>query len=573
MSPEPMTLVEQIISHAAGQPARAGDLVIVPVHRCMTHDSLTPEVIDALENDLGVTQIQDPDRVAVIVDHVAPASSVATANAQVRVRRWVRAQGISRFYDVGAGICHQIMVEEGLVQPGEIALGTDSHATAYGAIGALGTGVGTRDMALALASGHTWLRVPETLRVRLQGRFRRGADALGVSAKDLSLHLCGLLGLDGATYQAVEFHGGDWLTLDERLTLAGMTTELGAKAGLIPPTGVVADGLAVPDWLAVQEGASYARTLDVDLDALRPLVAIPPEVDHVVAAAELADVAVDQVFVGTCTNGRLSDLQIAAEILAGRQVAKGVRLQGRFRRGVGAKDLSLHLCGLLGLDGATYQAVEFHGGDWLTLDERLTLTGMTTELGAKAGLVPPTGVVAEGLAVPDWLAVQEGATYARTLDVDLDALAPLVAIPPEVDHVVAAAELADVAVNQVFIGTCTNGRLSDLQIAAEILAGRQVAAGVRLLVIPASHRILQQATEDGTLATLLRAGATVGTPGCGPCIGRHLGVMGAGEVALSTANRNFRGRMGDPDARIYLASPAVAAASALTGHITDPSEV
>jgi len=413
MSPEPMTLVEQIISHAAGQPARAGDLVIVPVHRCMTHDSLTPEVIDALENDLGVTQIQDPDRVAVIVDHVAPASSVATANAQVRVRRWVRAQGITRFYDVGAGICHQIMVEEGLVQPGEIALGTDSHATAYGAIGALGTGVGTRDMALALASGQTWLRVPETLRVQLHGRFRPG---------------------------------------------------------------------------------------------------------------------------------------------------------------VGAKDLSLHLCGLLGLDGATYQAVEFHGGDWLTLDERLTLAGMTTELGAKAGIIPPTGVVAESLSVPDWLAVQEGATYARTLDVDLDALAPLVAIPPEVDHVMPAAELADVAVDQVFIGTCTNGRLSDLQIAAEILAGHHIAAGVRLLVIPASHRILQQATDDGTLATLLRAGATVGTPGCGPCIGRHLGVMGAGEVALSTANRNFRGRMGDPDARIYLASPAVAAASALTGHITDPSE-
>jgi len=409
-----MTLVEQIISRAAGQPARAGDLVIVPVHRCMTHDSLTPEVIDALENDLGVTQIQDPDRVAVIVDHVAPASSVATANAQVRVRRWVRAQGITRFYDVGAGICHQIMVEEGLVQPGEIALGTDSHATAYGAIGALGTGVGTRDMALALASGHTWLRVPETLRVRLHGRFRRGA---------------------------------------------------------------------------------------------------------------------------------------------------------------GAKDLSLHLCGLLGLDGATYQAVEFHGGDWLTLDERLTLAGMTTELGAKAGIIPPTGVVAESLSVPDWLAVQEGATYARTLDVDLDALAPLVAIPPEVDHVMPAAELADVAVDQVFIGTCTNGRLSDLQIAAEILAGHHIAAGVRLLVIPASHRILQQATDDGTLATLLRAGATVGTPGCGPCIGRHLGVMGAGEVALSTANRNFRGRMGDPEGLIYLASPETAAASALTGRITDPRKV
>jgi len=412
--PNALTLSEQILSHAAGRTVRAGDLVIVPVDRCMTHDSLTPEVLDALRDGLGCERVYDPERVVAIIDHVAPAASVATADAQVRVRRWVAEQGIRRFYDAGAGVCHQVMIEEGLVAPGQVALGTDSHATSYGAVGAFGTGVGTGDMALALASGRTWLKVPETLRVRATGRF-------------------------------------------------------------------------------------------------------------------------------------------------------GVR--------VGAKDLSLHLCGLLGLDGATYQAVEFHGLDWLSLDGRETLCGMTTELGAKAGLIPPSGEVAERFPPPEWLRVTEGARYGRTVDVNLGALPSLVAVPPEVDHVAPAGDLGDVRVDMVFIGTCTNGRLEDLRAAAEILRGRRVAPGVRLLVIPASARILRDAVADGTLATLLEAGASIGTPGCGPCIGRHMGVIGAGEVCLSTANRNFRGRMGSPEGRIYLSSPETAAATALRGIISDPSDV
>jgi methanogen homoaconitase large subunit len=410
----PPTLSEQILSRAAGQEARAGDLVIVPVHRCMSHDSLTPEVIAAMDEVLGAQRVRHPERVAVIMDHVAPAANVSTANAQALVRRWVAEQGIDNFYDVGRGVCHQVMIEEGLVQPGEIALGTDSHATAYGAVGAFGTGVGSRDMALALASGQTWLRVPETIRVRVSGHFRPW-----VSPKDLSLYLCGLLGLDGAAYQAVEFHGIEWMNLDSRETLASMTTELGAKAGLVPPVGEALAGYAVPEWLGVREGARYVRTIDVDLEALSSQVSLPPEVDHVQPAASLPRVRVDQVFVGTCTNGRLQDLQAVADLLR----------------------------------------------------------------------------------------------------------------------------------------------------------GRRIAGHVRLLVIPASHRILEQAVADGTLATLLAAGATVGTPGCGPCIGRHMGVIGAGEVCLSTANRNFRGRMGSPEGLIYLSSPEVAAASALTGYITDPAQV
>jgi methanogen homoaconitase large subunit len=339
---------------------------------------------------------------------------VATADAQVEVRRWVAEEGIAHFYDVGTGVCHQVMIEEGLVQPGQIALGTDSHSNSYGAVGAFGTGVGTRDMALALASGRIWLLVPETVRVLARGRFRPV-----VSAKDLSLYLCGKLGLDGATYQAVEFHGLDWLSLDSRETLCSMTTEVGAKAGMILPSGEVAEHFPVPGWLSIHETADYVQTIEVSLDTLSSQVAVPPEVDHVQPAEELGEVKVDQVLVGTCTNGHSEDLRAAARILRGHQIADGVRL----------------------------------------------------------------------------------------------------------------------------------------------------------LVIPASHRILQEAIADGTMATLLEAGATIGTPGCGPCIGRHMGVLGAGEVCLSTANRNFRGRMGSPEARIYLGSPEVAAATALTGHITDPANL
>ena len=408
------TLCEQILSHAAGRPVHPGELIIVPIDRCMSHDSLTPEVIAVLRDQLGGAHVFDPDRVAVFIDHVAPAATVATADAQVLVRRWAREEGITRFYDAGCGVCHTVMLEDRLVLPGEIALGTDSHATAYGAVCALGTGVGSGDMALTLASGRNWLRVPETIRVCLHGRF-----GPGVSAKDVSLHLCGALGMDGADYKAVEFHGIDWMDLDSRETLASMTTELGAKAGLVPPTGE-----ALADW-----------------------------------------------------------------------------------------------------------------------------------------------------PVPEWLGLQEGARYVETIDVDLDALHALVAVPHSLDQVVPAAELGDVAVDQVFIGTCTNGRLGDLRAAAEILRGKRIAAGVRMLVIPASHRILEQAVADGTLTTLLAAGATLGTPGCGPCIGRHMGVIGAGEVCLSTGNRNFRGRMGSPEGRIYVASPETAAATALTGRITSAAEV
>lgn len=408
------TLAEQILSHAAGHPARAGEVVTVSVDLVMMHDSLSPSIIKVLHEELGAERVWDAQRVAVVIDHVAPASNIQTAEKQAGLRQWVRDQGITHLFDVGRGISHQVLVEEGLAQPGLVIVGSDSHSTAYGCVGAFGTGMGTTDIALAVATGRTWMRVPETVLVRAIGRFRPG-----VSAKDLGLRAARILRADGATYASVEWHGVDFLSIGDRMTLATLSIEIGAKAGLIPPVGPAASALRVPDWLAVQPGADYARTVEIDLAQLEPQVSVPHAVDNVVDLTELGRVAVDVVYLGTCTNGRYEDMAAAARILKGRTIARGVRM----------------------------------------------------------------------------------------------------------------------------------------------------------LVVPASSESLRQAVEDGTLSTLLAAGATIGTPGCGACIGRHMGVLAPDEVCLFTGNRNFRGRMGSPQANIYLASPEVAAATALTGYITHPQDV
>jgi methanogen homoaconitase large subunit len=405
------TLSEQILSRAAGRPVSAGEVVTVNVDLVMMHDSLSPSIIRVLHEELGAERVWDPQRVAVVIDHVAPAASVQTAEKQAEVRRWVRAQGITHLFDVGRGISHPVLVEEGLARPGMVIVGSDSHSTAYGCVGAFGTGMGTTDIALAAATGRTWFRVPETVLVRARGRFRPG-----VSAKDLALKAARVLRADGATYAAVEWHGVEFLGVMERMTLATLSIEVGAKAGIVPPTGLLQ---TVPEWLRVEEGARYSRVVEIDLDDLEPQVSAPHTVDNV------------------------TDLR----------------------------------------------------------------------------------------------------------------------------------DLGRVPVDVVYLGTCTNGHYEDMAAAARILRGRRLAPGVRMLVVPASAQALQLAAEDGTLATLLAAGATIGTPGCGACIGRHMGVLAPGEVCLFTGNRNFRGRMGSPEARIYLASPEVAAATALTGYITHPQEV
>lgn len=406
------TLAEQILSHAAGRPVHPGELVVVAPDVVMSHDSLTPSIIRILQDEFEMPNVKNPGQLVMSIDHVAPASTVGTANAQNQVRRFAAEQGI-RLFDVGRGICHQVLVEEGIAQPGLIILGSDSHSTSYGAVCAFGSGMGSTDIALIWATGRTWLRVPETIRIRVEGRFRPGVDA-----KDLALKIGQVLTIEGANYMAVEYHGLDWLPLEGRQTLASMAVEIGAKAGMVPPTGL-------------------------------------PQ---------------------------------------------------------------------------RYQA-------------------------------------------PEWLYVDPQAVYARTITINLDELEPQVALPHAVDHVVDLSNVAGTHVDVVFLGTCTNGRYEDMAAAAEILRGRTIDRNVRLIITPASSRELDKAAVDGTLSTLLAAGATLTTPGCGPCMGRHAGTLGDDDVCLSTGNRNFKGRMGSPTSKIYLASPEVAAATALCGVITDPRAI
>ena len=404
-----LTLAERILSVRSGTRVRAGELVVVEVDQVMVVDSVAPSVISRIENDLG-GRVRNPERVTFVLDHVAPAANVEVATAQADARRYARERGI-RIFDVGRGICHQVLMEEGLIQPGGVVLGSDSYSTTYGAVSCFGTGMGATDIALSAASGRTWLKVPETVVVKLTGE-----RPAGVSAKDVALTVVRELTAEGATYSSLEFHGAEGFTLSERMTLANLAVEAGAKVGLVPPSGEVLGGFNVPEWLVVDPDAAYVRVLELDLGALTAVVAAPSSVDNVHPLSTFSGVRVDQVFVGTCTNGRLDDLHIVADILRGQRVADGTRL----------------------------------------------------------------------------------------------------------------------------------------------------------LVIPASSRVLQDAAADGTLSTLLAAGAVFGTPGCGPCMGRHMGVLAPGEVCVSTSNRNFVGRMGSAEAQVFLASPAVAAQAAITGYLALP---
>ena len=403
------TLTEQILSHNIGRNVTPHDLITVTPDVIMGHDSLTPAIIKIMREQLEVPHVANPAQIALVMDHVAPASNVATADNQNTIRRFAREENV-RLFEVGRGICHQVLVEEKIATPGKIVIGSDSHSTAYGAVGAFGTGMGSTDIALAMGTGKTWFRVPETIRLHFHGQL-----AQGVVAKDIALMLARELGLDGATYYALEYHGLDDLPLDGRQTLASMAIELGAKAGIVPPTGPAAAEWVIPDWYFVDLDAPVAKTYHFDLSTLEPQVAIPHRVDDVVNLSQVIGTKIDVVFLGTCTNGRYEDMKIAADILQG-------------------------------------QTIHPH---------------------------------------------------------------------------------------------------------------------VRFVVTPASRIELQKAAQDGTLNTLLEAGATLTTPGCGMCMGRHQGTLGEGDVCLSTGNRNFKGRMGHPSSQIYLSSPAVAAASALVGYITD----
>jgi homoaconitate hydratase family protein len=369
-------------------------------------------------SQLGLDRPVHPERVVIVLDHRTPANTLQTANVHAKIRSIVRDYGLGRFFEAGEGICHQLLVEERLSRPGQLVLGTDSHTTTSGAVGAFATGIGATEMAGVWATGSLWLKVPETVQVDV-----RGALSQGVYAKDLALHLAKLFGPSGADYRCLEFTGdcSHDLTIASRMVLSNMGMEVGAKAAVFPADTVTAE------W--------FADHRDVDVRT--------PSSD----------------------------------------------------------------------------------GD---------------------------------------------AGFIDRVHVDASKLPPLVSGPHRVEAVKAAEGFAGVKVDQAFIGSCTNGRLEDIAAAAAVLKGRKVAPGVRLIVGPASRRVMAEAIEQGFLQTVLGAGGTVIPPGCGPCLGAHEGVLGPGEVCISSTNRNFPGRMGAEDAEIYLASPATVAASAVEGSIADP---
>jgi 3-isopropylmalate dehydratase large subunit len=405
------TLVEEIIGNRVGHQVTAGETVVAPVDCAVAHDVTAPLAIEAFER--MEMPLHDPQRVVLVFDHVMPAATVAAAELHQRIRRFAADHAVRNLF--AEGICHIMMVERGFARPGGIVVGADSHSTTYGALGCFSTGMGSTDVGVILATGRTWFRVPQTLRVEVTGELEQP-----LTAKDVALHVLGRIGGDGADYMAVEWGGEtvERMTLDQRLTLANLSADMGAKAGLC-------------------------------------------EVD------------------GT------------------------------------------------------------------------TLSGTTRD---------------DGVPLPR----TRSPRYAETLHINVAGLQPQVAVPPAADNVHDIADVAGTPIDEVYIGSCTNGRLEDIEVTAAYLAGRTVHPNTRTVVVPASRRIYTEALRRGWIEVIIEAGALVMNPGCGPCLGRQHGVVAAGERVVSTSNRNYPGRMGSPHAEIYLTSPAIAAATAIAGCITDP---
>jgi 3-isopropylmalate/(R)-2-methylmalate dehydratase large subunit len=414
------TFAEKVLAQKGGlAEVVPGQIVEVTPDAALSHDNTAP--IAEIFRQIGVTHVARPDIHVVVLDHACPAPTTKHAQNHQVIRQFVAEQGIAHFYDVGRGVCHQVLAEEGFALPGALVVGSDSHTPTAGAFGAFAAGIGRSEMAAIMATARIWLRVPESLKIVVHGRLRAG-----VTSKDLALHAIGDLGADGALYQSVEWHGQGVQALDQesRMVIPNLMAEMGAKNGYIPPDEVTFA------WL-----------------------------------------------------------------------------EGRAR--------------------GAYEPV-----------------------------------------YPD-----ADAAYARVVEYDGGAIEPVVARPHTVDNVAPVREVAGTRIDQAFLGTCTNGRLSDLAMAARVLEGRRVAPGVRLIVIPASSEVYLAALDAGHLRTFVEAGAAIESPGCGPCMGNHMGVPAEGEVSVSTANRNFRGRMGTKESEVYLASPLVVAASAVAGEIVHPGDL
>ena len=417
----PMTMAEKILAaHAGLDEVRPGQLIECDLDLVLANDVTAPLAIKTVRQ---ITDgVFDADKIALVPDHYVPNKDIKSAEQAKIVRDFAHEQGISHYYEVGCmGVEHALLPEQGVVGPGDLIIGADSHTCTYGALGAFSTGVGSTDAGVGMAVGRAWFKVPETILFKVEG-----ALAPGVTGKDVILHIIGMIGVDGALYKAMEFTGSaiESLSMDERLTICNMAIEAGGKAGLIP-------------------------------------------VDDVARAY---------------------------------------------------------------LDGRVERPYTVYASD------------------------------------PD-------AEYAQVIEIDAADIVPTVAFPHLPSNIRPASEARDVRIDQAVIGSCTNGRLADMRQAAAVLKGRKVAPGVRCIIIPATQQVYRQCIEEGLMDIFLDANCAVSTPTCGPCLGGYMGVLAAGERAIATTNRNFVGRMGHPDSEVYLASPAVAAASAVLGHIGLPEDL
>jgi len=415
-----LTFAQKVLARKAGlDRVEVGQIVEIEPDVCLSHDNTA--AIAKTFAKIGVERVKDPEKFVIVLDHTVPASEEKYAQNHAEIRQFVERNGIERFYDVGVGICHQVLPEKGFALPGRLILGSDSHTTTYGAFGAFAAGIGRSEMAVLYATSRIWLKTPASFKMVVTGELRDP-----ITAKDLILHIIGSIGADGALYKSVEYtgEGVGAMSLASRMVLSNMAIEMGAKNGYCAPDA------KTKDFLKKRADGDYTPVF------------------------------------------------------------------------------------------------------------------------------------------PD-----EDAEYERVLEYDVSTLEPQVAKPHTVDNVSPIGEVAGTKIHQGLLGTCTNGRIEDLRLAAKILKGRKIAKGVRLLVLPASQEILLEALKEGLVDTFVKAGALLLNPGCGPCLGAHQGVMAPGEVCISTANRNFKGRMGSRDAETYLMSPATVAASVVAGAITDPREL
>jgi homoaconitate hydratase family protein len=414
-----MTFAEKILAKYGGEKKVVpGQILTVKPDHLLMHDNAAP-IVSKIQPELKEYGIFSKDLPVIVLDHVIPAAAEKNAVQHKQIREFVKKYKIKHFFDVGYGVCHQIIVEKGLALPGTVVLGSDSHTCSYGAIGAFSSGIDRTEAAALLLTGETWLKVPQSIKITLKGQLQRM-----VTAKDVILSIIGDVSASGADYCSVEFHGNvHRFSVEERFTMANMGVEMGAKNAVFPVDDVI---------------IQYLRSI--------------------------------------------------------------------------------------GISKSKYTSIN-----------------------------------------PD-----DDATYDRELTYNLTMIGPVIAVPHSVDKVKPVKDVEGIEIQQCLLGTCTNGRLSDFQIAAKILKGKTVHPNVRLLIIPASRKIYLDALKEGLIKTFIEAGGTVLPPGCGPCLGAHQGVLAPGERCLSTSNRNFKGRMGCNEAEIYLASPATVAMSAVHGRITDP---